>query len=120
MLSLDANENTKSWIISLENLELNIPEDIFLLDSVRQIATGVDAFSDKHPTKDVPKLLYLNFIFKHRSDKLYIVFEKNEECLLFLDKINQIVDDEMDNASARLFILVSQVHRGLCNIRIRP
>ena len=84
------------------------PEDIFLLDSVRQVVTGVDMFSDKNYNKqDSNKLPYLQFLFKHRADILYVVFEQNDQCLLFIDKLNHIVDNEMDQLSARLFILNS-------------
>ena len=47
-----------SWSISLDNMDVNIPEDIFLLDTVLQVVHGVDMFSDKHQ-HDAPRLQYL-------------------------------------------------------------
>jgi len=93
---------TGSWVIKLDHCEtskitVSRPEDIFLLDSVRQVVTGVDVFSDKTQTKsDSNKLHYLQFLFKHKADILYVVFEQNEQCLMFIDKLDHIVDSEMD------------------------
>ena len=77
------------------------------------MSTGTDNFMNKQATLteqkillnqigiDIPRLQsqtsfnsgakqYLQFQFKNRTDVLYVVFDKNEECIKFIDKLHHI------------------------------
>jgi alpha-tubulin suppressor-like RCC1 family protein len=67
------------WVVKLTNeSQQSKQEDVFMIESVQQVVIGTDffmAFDQPETEQEQPVNLFVQFIFKHRTDLLYVVFE---------------------------------------------